>query len=301
MIREKLEYMFDADLPGEPPRTLRELLAALDRALSLNLTSNGVDDVLAYGWSDHDTVDPEYIGLALWQTSPPFEPDWSALLSGGIVAYEPTVADEALTRTAEDFIGTMSFAQRSIGMALCRATDTDPGDLAAVEAFWYEYTTSIQWLNIAADRLRQFFKAALPTAGKKKKGLRRDRSYSAPFKEVRPVDEHARELISSLLPIVNDLQDHQEKRGRIVHKVATSTAKRAIDTLRRQREHARTGEPIQIADLTFEQLRSATLVNPWQEEINVAVQTMKSWYERLIQASNIVFELEHASRANRGR
>lgn len=304
-VHGKLEYMADVDAHGEYRiRTPQELIAALDAEVSRNLTSKGVCEVLAYGWLDHDTPDPEYLGLAIWQTSAPFEPDWSALLSGGIVEYEPTALDEALTRAGEDFIGTMNFAHRSIGMALCRASNTDLASLDGVDAFWYEYTTSIQWLNIAADRLRQFFKAAFPSTGKKKKGQRKTRSYSsysAPFRETDPVDEHDKKLMSSLLPLVNNLQNHQEERDRIVHEMATSAAKRAIDTLRRQREHARTGKPIQIPDLTFEQLRASAMVNPMHEAISAAVQDIQSWYERLIHASNIVFELEHTSRTNRRR
>ena len=92
--------MVDFDLREHlPAKALRELLAALEKEVAQHLTTNGVYDVLAYGWLDYDTPDPEYRGLAIWQTSAPFDPDWSALLNGGTVAYAPTPLDEALTRT----------------------------------------------------------------------------------------------------------------------------------------------------------------------------------------------------------
>jgi hypothetical protein len=40
------------------------------------------------------------------------------------------------------------------------------------------------------------------------------------------------------------------------------------------------------------------MADPSHEQIDGAVQNMKSWYECLIKASNIVFELEAIARRN---
>ena len=86
-------------------------------------------DVLAYGVVGSRHGRPGVRGPAIWQTSPPSEPDWSTLLSGGNIAYAPTAADEALTQAGEGFIGTMEFARRSIGLAFCRLANIDPASL----------------------------------------------------------------------------------------------------------------------------------------------------------------------------
>jgi len=139
---------------------LQTLLAALRDQASELLCSNEIYEIFSYGWSDQDTFDTDHIGHAMWQTSPPFEPDWTALLNGTPINHKPTKRDEILLLSGEDFAGTMIFARHSLGMALLCATAADTKTLMIdrnQEWFWHQYATTLQWLNIASDRIRDFF------------------------------------------------------------------------------------------------------------------------------------------------
>jgi len=71
------------------------------------------------------------------------------------------------------------FARRSIGLALCYGGSVAPRSLDDSEEFWHEYTTSLQWLNIACDRLRDCFVAtAFRQTKKQYKKDNKQRRYS---------------------------------------------------------------------------------------------------------------------------
>ena len=112
-----------------------------------------------YGWSGPNTPSDEYVGLAMWLTDPPFQHDDEALTSEGkVVSYEPTKRDEVLLRNGEDFVGTMEFARHSLGMALCyQGVENQKYNIFGKAPFWHALATSLLWLNIASDRLRDYF------------------------------------------------------------------------------------------------------------------------------------------------
>jgi hypothetical protein len=113
------------------------------------LHKHGIYSVHGYAWSG-----PDYVGLAMWELTPPFQHDEEALMNGGkIVDYEPTKRDEVLLRNGEDFVGTMEFARRSLGMALCYASARDQKyNVFGKAPFWHAVATTLTWLNVASDR-----------------------------------------------------------------------------------------------------------------------------------------------------
>jgi hypothetical protein len=104
-------------IPVELVALLRDVDGEVERAL----LDEHVYAIDVYGWVNHDEVDPEYLGHNLWQTDPPFKADFETLLGGGMVRYEPTLRDEVLTRSGEDFGAVMIAARQVMGMAFLRA------------------------------------------------------------------------------------------------------------------------------------------------------------------------------------
>jgi hypothetical protein len=286
-------------MPDDISARLPKILGDLKRAAEEVLNVSGVHDVMAYGWVDCETPDQDYMGHAIWQTSPPFQPDWTALIDGGTVPHLPSATDEVLTLSGEDFIGTMIFARRSIGLALCYTGSADPGTIDDGQEFWHEYTTSLQWLSIASDRLRDFFIMAAFHKTKKQyeKNDRARRMYSEPFKgALRRADDARKQHLRPLLLIASKIEQRRRERNRIVHEVATKVAHTSICVLREQRDLAQSGKPKQIPAVTFEELQERRNASLFNEAVSAPVLEMKEWYVNLIDASNLVFQFEYFER-----
>jgi hypothetical protein len=140
-----MEPVADSELfPNGCPGRLRKLLATIHDEGEQLLSAHGLFDLSSYGWLDQDTPNPEYVGHATWQISPPFEHDWETLLNGGMVSYTPTKSDEILLCAGENFVGTMRFARRSLGTALCYAALASSESLFFdTQEFWHDYTTTL--------------------------------------------------------------------------------------------------------------------------------------------------------------
>jgi hypothetical protein len=260
----------------------------------------------SYGWLGQDMSDPEYIGYAMWDLSPPFEHDWEGLQPGGTVTYEPTERDEVLLRNGADFIGSMEFARRSLGMALCHAAAATPkSHIYENQEFWHEYATTLQWLNIACDRIRDYFLVARFERAKKKykKNKERGRRYAEPFKiPLEGAPDNIRELLNELSRIAPELEDHRTVRDGIVHKLATQAAHSSITMLREQRELAKLakrGEKISVENWTHDDLQSNLASIP-DDTLAPQKENMKLWYTRLVKAGSLVFEFEYWTRQQTG-
>jgi hypothetical protein len=280
-------------LTEERLERLKSLMGALrDQAEEL-LVENKLWGVSAYGWQDADTPDAEYCGIAFWEMYPPFEPDWKTLLEGHAPEYVPTKRDEVLVTSGEDLIATMMFARRSLGMALCFAAVARPNVVGENDEFWQEYATTLMWLNIASDRLRDYFLMARFDETKEQYDERYRKAhnpnayrvpYSAPFKEsTEKVEGNQKSCLEELSRLAGNLHDHRRERVSRVHKIATMTAKRSIDLLREQRR---------LADKTNSQ------VSPifHDEALPPAIDSMKLWFGRLMKATSLVFEFEYFDR-----
>jgi hypothetical protein len=288
--------------------TIRATLSSLDVQIQAVLDDNGVYDVTMYGWQDHDTPDPNSLGHYLWQAAPPFAQDWEALLNYKRPTLSPSASDEFLLQQGEDFVGTMLFARRSIGLALCHAKAANPRTLDEDDEFWHGYTSSLLWLNIASDRLREYFlMGVFQQTGddEYKEGVRKDsqksrlwkhQHYLKPFKVAVGTSDVECELLTALRPVAKAIGQRRKERNQIVHDMATRTARRSIMLLREQRENALNGPPPPPPDLTFTELQACSHLNPQYDELQAATINMTAWYLDLINASNLVFQIEHAMR-----
>jgi hypothetical protein len=244
----------------------------------------------SYGWRDEDTPDSEYAGIAMWELNPPFEYDWNSLFEGRTPRQTPTRRQETLMASGEDLIAAMTFARRSLGIALCFAEVSNPDNVGGNEEFWQEYATTLMWLNIASDRLREFFLMARFGETKQEHDERYRQShgtyrvpYSAPFKEKIDPSSDLKICLEQLSTLADNLQEHRRERNDRVHKVATITAQRSIDLLREQR---RVSE------------RAAAETGPTfhDEALTPAIEAMKLWFGRMMKATSLVFEFEYFHR-----
>ncbi len=297
--------MWAAFFIGETPLSdlsadLKSRLEAIRQEAEQLLISHGIHDIQTYGWEDADTVDPEYVGHAMWQMNPPFEPDWSSIFEGTPVKYKPTARDEILVLNGEDFAGTMTFARRSLGVALLYSAIVESNAIGENVEFWHEYATTMQWLNVASDRIRDYFvmasfgkktAQAFRKAYKSQYPGRPDPVFSTPFEEAlvgAPTDDL--ELLGRLRDIAKSVQDHRASRNRIVHDVATNTAKLTLWILRGQRQRAAEQSPSMNSNTTLQE------EPPPNEEIAPAIEQLTRWYLELVDMSSLVFEFEHFKR-----
>jgi hypothetical protein len=263
---------------------LKFLLEQLRNEAEELLKEHSIWDVSAYGWQDADTPDADYGGIAMWEMNPPFEHDWGTLLEGRTPKYAPSKRDEVLLKSGENLIATMMFARRSLGMALCFAAVSQPDVVGGNDEFWQEYATTLMWLNIASDRLRDFFLMArfgqirdqYHDAYRKAHNPKDYRvPYSAPFKA--PTEDVAinlRSCLEELSGLSENLQDHRRDRGDRVHEIATMSAQRSMELLHEQNRLAsKTKNP---KDLLFH-----------DESLPPAIEAMKLWFGRLIKATSL--------------
>ena len=163
--------------------TTEKLVEYLDQEANSLLLSHDVYDIGNYGWQSEDTEDPDYIGHAMWQTSPPFETEWGYLFGNGPVRHRPTDKKKLLTVAEHDFEGLMRASRLSIGLCLLHRTIAIQKPFDDNHYFWLHYTDAILQLNMAADRIREYFIMAFfnSTPDEYKKSGRRNGWFVRPF------------------------------------------------------------------------------------------------------------------------
>jgi hypothetical protein len=282
----------------QPPLPL--VMTALQAYADQALHDNDLYEITGYGWSDHDTIDPAFAGHALWQTRPPAEPDWQAIFDGGIPQTNPSAKQETLVTHGEDFIGAMQAARQAAGIALCLNQTINP-ESSDDDHYWFHTATCALWLGIASDRIRDYFLLAIFGQTDKQyfKTRKEPGHWAAPFavgiEQAR--DECERNLLTTLEPLGQSLRSSREERHVITHAIATRTARRSADTLSEQRTRATSRDPYPSRqEITFEELRDSLPSTYHHDERAQAFQRVKAWYECLVQASNIVFEVEYNRR-----
>ena len=127
--KDSLVDYAEIDMNPDKLPSLASTMAALDRFADELMQEEGLYRITSYGWADQDTIDPEFSGHALWQTEPPFEPDWERIFDGGVPRWTPLPRVEQLMLNGEDFLGAMLIARRFAGIALCADRNTDPASI----------------------------------------------------------------------------------------------------------------------------------------------------------------------------
>jgi len=281
-----------------------ELAEYLDSKITSLLQVHGIYDIGNYGWISEDTMDPESLGHAMWQTSPPLETDWEFLLGNGPPKHRPTKIEELLIVAGHDFEGLMKASRLSIGLTLFYQSVAEKHPLSENQYFWLHNADAIFHLNMASDRAREYFVLSFFNESVKVFNNRGGKHswYVYPFTklvgyyESMPVGDLVKSAIAPLPNIANRIFKYRERRNFIVHDIATKLGETNNNFIRKQQQAYDTAESPKTQILpTFEEvkrLRHEVECNH-REELDKASTLIKDWYVLLVMLSNKIFEAEY--------
>jgi len=281
-----------------------DLLAALHEQSSQLLNAAGIYSVLDYAWEDENTPADAYLGLAIWSTDAPFEPDWFGWTRSKPPVM-PTKQEEAYYKAAEDFIGTMELARNAIGLVLYSFEHRKPANiLDDIEPFWEHSAGAAVWLNIAADRIREYYVTARFGVPPEEYGAQGTRNgFTKPFKAFDANEKpNAQRAAAALRSDAKKLDKRRTTRNTIVHEVASRQGRNAILSLKHQREESTPGPhvPRETANVTEEAKtwKDATeaIQAERRKEMEDAISDLKAWYLLAVHACALAFEYEYWKR-----
>ena len=263
----------------------------LDAKLDAALRKRNIHPISNYGWLDAYTADPELIGHAMWQTSPPidFIPAQEETLG------EPTDLQKRLTVVGADFEGLMELSRTSLGVVLWRKTETLTDYFSDHAKYWAHYTGTLLSLSMASDRLRDFFVIAyFETTYSSYRNLKYE--FKSPFLEAKSIS-HAEldEQLTKLLPLIEEVQRNRSVRNNIVHRIATRPGKMNEEVLSSRRRATPQADR--------DDLKGAwdQWIGKVNREVADSAEFVAAWYETLVNASSLIFEIEHLLRRERLR
>jgi hypothetical protein len=241
-----------------------DLLDRLQEQIHKSLNAEGIYSVLDYAWEGENTSADDYVGLAMWCTDAPFEPDW--------FAWNRTKPPSMPTKQDE------TFWEYSAGAAL--------------------------WLNIAADRIREYYvMARFGQTPDEYEAQDRRNSFMKPFC-VYEADEapKAKQAAFDLRSDAKKLEQRRNVRNKIVHEVASCQGRNALQSLKRQKEASSDAPfvPRTAADLLEEADRwpetSQAIQSERRSEMENAIADLKAWYLLAVHACALAVEYEYWKR-----
>jgi len=130
-----------------------KLVEYLDQELRPFLNDREIYDIDHYGWVADNHADPDYLGLAMWQTDPPAKREPSDLsgIPPGPAWPECNIAE--ITKKGMEFEKLMKSSRHSIGLS--HLYHQNPGEMSS--CFDFHFSETVMKLTMAADRLRDFF------------------------------------------------------------------------------------------------------------------------------------------------
>lgn len=291
--------------------TTIKLVEYLDKEATSLLISNNVYDIGSYGWQSEDTEDPEYIGHAMWQVNPPIETESEYLFDNVPVRHRPSEKEKLLVVSGNDFEGLMRASRLSIGLCLIHQSIATDNPFADNHYFWLHHSDSVFQLNMASDRIREYFVAAYfdQTAELYKREGRKNGWYVTPFIQARDqceqkkLGENISCAISPLPDMAETVYSYRESRNSIVHDISTKLGimyKESVE--KQQRTYDLPGRKIPgSSKISYEQmLESGNQAEmDRRKEISKAATNVVAWYQLLAKLSSHVFEAEYWLRNER--
>jgi hypothetical protein len=288
----------------EQRKTSENLLAALHEQAAELLNSAGIYSVLDYAWDGENTPSDDYLGLAIWSQDAPFEPSWFNW-NRSSPPPTPTQRDATFYKAAEDFIGTMELARNAIGLVLYSFEHRKPDNtLDDVEAFWEHSAGASVWLNIAADRIREYYvMARFALTPEAYEALDRRNGFMKPFRAYESNETpNAKKAADDLRSDAKKLEKRRNARNTIVHEVASRQGRNALLSLKHQKE-ASTQTPYArrtMANLVDESKTwkdtTDTLQAERKKEMEDKIADLKAWYLLVVHACALAFEYEYWNR-----
>jgi hypothetical protein len=131
-----------------------KLVEYLDEELRLFLNAKGIYELNQYGWLTNDRPDPEYIGLAMWQTEPPTSRNKITNIRDHLKPPSFSQAEMGrIFKTGLEFEELMKSARHSIGLNhLFHENATDLSQCSS-----YHFSDTVMKLDMATARLRDLF------------------------------------------------------------------------------------------------------------------------------------------------
>lgn len=291
--------------------TPEKLIEYLDQEVTDMLLANHVYDIGNYGWQSEDTEDPDYIGHAMWQISPPIETEWEYLMGTGPTRHRPTEKEKLLTVAGNDFEGLMRASRMSIGLSLLHKSIAEQKPFDDNHYFWLHHTDAMLQLNMASDRIREYFVIAFydETSEEYKEKGRKKSWYVTPFIEARDrCQEHQirANIVNAIAPLpslAEKIYSYRELRNETVHQIATRLGKMHKELIERQQQDYDTAKepvtPKEKPDYAALLEAQNKLNEKHEQELSVAANMIIEWYKILVKFSSHVFESEHHLRKNK--
>jgi hypothetical protein len=284
----------------------KELSEAIRAEMESALIAAGVWEIGSMGWVDAETMDPETVGHAMWQTDPPLDIDWTTFAARHARAEPPGPPPaewlKLLAISGADFEGLIKAARLSIGLFLIQTKIIRTTEFSDDDFFELHWMSAVIYLATAAERLREFFVAAAfrqtqaeyRARGRCYRDQERAR-YATPFLEALELFRSS-ELSSELEKLngmASSIQTIRDKRNELVHELATSMGHRERQRLSEQ--HQRRAP---TRDVSFAEMQAAVVVMKDERTDRMAKTTkeLADWYALLLSASNEVFVVEHGRR-----
>ncbi|WP_160285988.1 hypothetical protein [Pseudomonas knackmussii] len=274
-----------------------KLLELIDSAVERVLDEAGIYNIDHYGWSDIDTVDPDFVGHAMWQVSPPYE----FSLYGSRPSRRPSELDRILTVSGSDFIGLMHAARETIGLCLLHKDSAAKRPFDTDKKFWLHHASSMMLLNIASDRVRSFFVAARFNCSPveyDKKG-KKSKQYTAPFIEawegLHEDDVSLKSLLEEIKQLSNNVFESRGKRNKLVHEVLSRDGSMHVRLMDMEQESFDNSceKLVSASDSEFSFPDIDYVFEKNNKELLEAVMEVVGWYKVLAKFSGLVFEVEH--------
>ncbi len=289
-------------MPVQKFITTEKLVEYLDQEASNLLLSNDVFDIGNYGWLSEDTEDPDYIGHAMWQINPPVETEWEYLFGNGPVRHQPTEKEKLLTVAGNDFEGLMRASRMSIGLCLLHKSIAVQKPLDENHYFWLHHIDSMLQLNMASDRIREYFIVAFfdETSKTYKDKGRKNSWYVTPFIQAR---DHCQEnqikpnianAVTPLPDMAGKIYSFRELRNGIVHNISTKLGKMHKELIERQQQAYDTTNIVKNRPGYDSMLERQKEINEEHEkELSESSSMIIEWYKTLVKFSSHIFESEH--------
>jgi hypothetical protein len=281
-----------------------DLLLKLHEQTAELLNAAGIYSVLDYAWEGENTPADDYVGLAMWSTDAPFEPDWFGWNRTKPPAM-PAKQQEAYYKAAEDFLGTMELARNAIGFVLYSFEHRKPDNiLDDIGPFWEHSAGAALWLNIAADRIREYYVTArfgVPPEEYEAQGTRN--GFTKPFRAFEASETpNAQKAAADLRSDAKKLEKRRNARNMIVHEVASRQGRNALLSLKHQKEES-TQAPYKLRTIA----NLAEEAKTWKEtaeaiqaerrkEMEDTIADLKNWYLLAAHACALAFEYEYWKR-----
>ncbi len=283
--------------------SLTNLFAALHEEAAQLLNATGIYSVLDYAWEDEDTPASDHLGLAIWSTDAPFEPSWFPWEHSSPPPM-PTERDETFYKAGEDFIGTMELARNAIGLALYSFEHRKPDNIMDDDVyFWEQSASAAVWLNIAADRIREYHvMARFGERAEQYDTQFRRAGFLRPFRAYEPdASPKAKEAAADLLKDAKELESRRNARNEIVHEVASRQGRNAIVMLNHQKEASSQASQLPLNSATLEEAKSwkdatEAIQAERRKEMEETISDLKGWYLLAVHACALAFEYEYWKR-----